>query len=185
MSGVVLVLALSYVAVAALLLNLNLATPYRPWIKFSAIALVSALYLASWQGLHGLLGWASPDPLPDEFRVLWITIDEPVVDSTEPGGIFFWVRRLDEAGLPIGAPRAHRIPWGEDAAEAAQDALQRMNEGELLNGRMGRNLVQEAASDDSGADYIGEGSVTGDGGATPDFEFVRVPPPALPAKGSG
>jgi hypothetical protein len=166
------------------LLNLNLATRFSPWLKGAAIVVVSGLYVGSWFGYQGLLGWASPDPLPEDFRVMWITMDEPDKATGEAGTIYFWVRELDEAGLPMGAPRAHQITWDEESAEAAQQALDRMDEGELLNGRMSRNVVEdEPVAAEEGADYAGEQSVAGDGGQQPDFEFIRVPPPTLPAKG--
>lgn len=182
MSGSVVLLSIAYAAVAGLLLSLNLATRYAFWIKAGTIVLVTGLYGASWAGLNGLMGWATPAALPEEFRVLWITMDEPDKATTAPGYIFFWVRELDEAGLPIGAPRAHRVRWTEESAEAAQEALEQLEEGELLNGRLGRNLVDDSERAEEGAEYAGETSVTGAGGERPNFEFVRVPPPALPPK---
>lgn len=184
MTGPILMLTLAYAAVAALLLNLNLATRYSGWLKVSAIVVVSALYGFTWAGYQGLLGWASPDPLPAEFRVLWITMDEPDKATGEDGAIYFWVRELDEAGLPAGAPRAHRIRWDEEAAEAAQQALDRIDGGELLNGRLSRNVVAEAAETrPAGADYAGDPTAGGGGATRPEFEFFRVPPPSLPPKG--
>ena len=110
MIGAVVALSVTYAVVAALLLNLNLATRYSPWIKATAILVVTVLYAGTWLGTRNLLGWASPDPIPDTFRVLWISMDEPDKSSGTPGSIYFWVRELDEAGLPKGEPRAHRIP---------------------------------------------------------------------------
>lgn len=178
----VVLLSLAYAAVAALLLSLNLATRYAVWVKLAAIVLVTGLYGVSWAAWNGLLGWATPASLPEDFRVLWIAMDEPDKHSHEPGYIYFWVRTLDEAALPVGPPRAHRIRWSEEAAESAQSALDALEEGELLNGRLGRNLVAEQDAVDEQADYAGETSVAGTGGERPTFEFLRVPPPSLPPK---
>lgn len=182
MTGSVILLSIAYAAVAGLLLNLCLATRYPVWIKGMGVVLVSGLYVGSWAGLNGLMGWATVEPLPEEFRVLFITMDEPDKATKEPGYIYFWVRTLDEAGLPVGAPRAHRVAWTEEGAEAAQEALDRMDEGELLNGRIGRNLVRDQEPPETGAEYAGDQTVTGAGAETPEFEFIRVPPPALPPK---
>jgi hypothetical protein len=182
MTPLVLALSLAYAAVAALLLTFNLGTRFGPWIKGAAIVAVSALYAVTWVNLGGLMGWASPDPMPENFRVLWISSDEPDKVSGADGTIYFWIRALDEAGLPAGAPRAHRIPWSESAAEAAEEAMARIEEGELLNGHLGRGVVAESEKPPEEAGYAGEDSVTGGGGERPLFEFVRVPPPALPAK---
>lgn len=182
MTGSAVLLSVAYAAVAGLLLSLNLATRYAWWIKVASIVVVTGLYVGSWTGLHGLMGWATAAPLPEEFRVLWITMEEPDKATNEPGVIYFWVRELDEAGLPVGAPRAHRVAWSEEAAETAQEALDRMDEGELLNGRMGRNVVTDAERPDEGADYAADQTASGAGGERPEFEFIRVPPPALPPK---
>lgn len=182
MTGSVVLLSVAYAAVAALLLSLNLATRFAFAVKVGVICLVTGLYAATWFGLNGLLGWATPATMPDQFRVLWIVMDEPDKATRAPGSIYFWVRTLDEAGLPSGAPRAYRVVWTETAAEAAQAALAELEEGELLNGRIGRNLVDTEEAHEDGADYAGEQSVSGDGGERPEFEFVRVPPPALPPK---
>lgn len=182
MTGTVLLLALSYAAVAALLLSLNLATRYAFWVKAATITLVSGLYAGTWFGLGGLMGWATTGPMPEDFRVLWITMDEPDKGKKTPGSIYFWVRELDEAGLPIGAPRAHQVPWSESSAEAAEAAMSQIEEGELLNGRLGRGLVADAEPENDEVGYSGEESVTGNGGERPTFEFVRAPPPALPPK---
>jgi len=182
MMPVMLALSLAYTAVAALLLTLNLATPYARWVKVSAIAGVTVLYAATWLSLGGLMGWASPDPMPESFRVLWITTDEPDKAGDNPGTIYFWVRALDEAGLPVGAPRAHRVPWSEATAEAAEAAMAQIEEGELLNGRIGRGLVSESERKTEESGYAGDDAVTGGGGERPEFEFTRVPPAALPPK---
>ena len=82
----------------------------------------------------------------------------------------------------MGAPRAHRIIWSEDAADAAEEALKQIEEGELLNGRLSHNLVSQQKEVEEGVEYAGDPSVSGTGGERPNFEFVRVPPPALPPK---
>jgi hypothetical protein len=182
-TGPILGLTLAYVAVAALLLCLNLATRFSPWVKGIAVVLVTALYASAWLGYQGLLGWASPAALPETFRVLWITVEEPDKESGAPGTIFFWVRELDEAGFPVAPPRAHRIAWDEASARAAQEALEKLEEGERLNGRLSRGVVDEGEGrPEETTGYAVEQSVTGAGGRRPDFEFVQVPPPALPPK---
>jgi len=98
------------------------------------IGLVSVFYSVTWFGHQSMLGWATSEDMPDAFRVLWITIDEPDKATKEAGGIFFWVRELDEAGLPQGAPRAYHVPFTEQAAEEAQAALGKMEEGDVMNG---------------------------------------------------
>ena len=183
MTSAILILTLAYVAVAALLLNLNLATRHAGWLKGVAIILVSGLYFGSWHGYRGLLGWPSQDPMPDTFRVLWITIEDPDKAKDLPGSIYYWVRDLDDAGIPRGVPRAHSLPWNEASAKEAQRALNLMDEGDLLNGRRSRQLMTPSRAAAAGTDApSGELFLAGEDGSPPQFEFVAVPPPSLPAK---
>lgn len=184
MTGVIVAITVAYVAVAALLLNLNLATRWGGVVKACAIVLVTVFYAVAWRGHLGLLGWATTAPLPDEFRLHWITIDEPDKATGADGTIFFWVRELDRAGLPRGAPRAHRVRWDEQTAEAAEEALVELEGGKPLNGRMSRQVVDPDARPPpvEGVDYRGDPTASASGGERPRFEFSRVPPPALPPK---
>ena len=70
-------LALAYAALVALLANLNLRTRLPRTVKAGAIVAVTGLYVVAWQAHQGLLGWATPESLPDRFRLHWVTVDEP------------------------------------------------------------------------------------------------------------
>ena len=135
-----LMLGLAYALVAALLLALCIGLEGRRLLKISLIVLVSAFYSVTWLGHQSMLGWATSEDMPDAFRVLWITIDEPHKATKEAGGIFFWVRELDEAGIPQGAPRAYHVPFTEQAAEEALDRAPQ--HGSTPRPRMDRPLVR-------------------------------------------
>ncbi|MEE3328350.1 MAG: hypothetical protein VX252_13515 [Myxococcota bacterium] len=183
MTGAILLLTLAYVAVAALLLSLNLATRYSGWIKALAIVLVSMLYVGTWLGYRGLLGWPSPEPMAADFRVLWISIEDPDKTSSRPGHIYYWVRALDEVGEVVGPPRAHAVPWEEATAEEAQRALDEMEEGRVLNGRRTRGMLSASETSVMAAeDQTGSRAVPGEDDPEVQFEFYSVPPPSLPAK---
>ena len=182
MSGfepVVWLLTLAYVAVAALLLNLNLATPRRGVVKVTAIALVTALYVGAWHGHKALLGWASDDPLPERFRLHYATVDDPDKASRTPGTIYLWVSSLDgPAGMR--EPRAYRITWDADTARAVLDALAEVERGVAMEGHAtglsetGRvRMVEPAERVQAGGDA--ENSPRG-------IEFRPVPTPPLPPK---
>ncbi|MBG72389.1 MAG: hypothetical protein CMQ50_05780 [Gammaproteobacteria bacterium] len=175
------VLALAYAVTAALLLNLNLATRLARWIKFTAVVGVSTLYIVTWHGLSDLLGWATREPMPVDFRLHWVVIEEPDKAAGAEGKIYFWIRELDEAGLAEGAPRAYQVPWDEETAEAAEEALEELEGGQLLNGRMSRQIINpDLISPDPTAQYRQDES--GSSGQQSRFEFIRLPPPTLPPK---
>jgi hypothetical protein len=182
-TGSILLLTLAYVAVAVLLLNLNLATRHEAWVKGVAIVVVSMFYFGTWIGYKGLMGWPTSEAMGPDFRVLWITIEDPDKASSTPGHIYYWVRELDEAGLVAGPPRAHAVLWGEKEAEEAQRALDEMGEGRVLNGRRTRGML--AAKDPllaASEDQAGTRSGVGQDDSPPLFEFYSIPPASLPAK---
>ena len=175
-------LTAAYAATAALLLHLNLRARLPRWVKFAALAAVTALYFGAWEAQKALLGWATPEPLPEEFRLHWLTVDEPDKATGEDGFIYFWVRELDGAGMPRGAPRAYRVPWDEATAEEAERALAQLRDGEPLIGILSRRTIvappdERQGSAPSSPRNGGPGDVE-----QPRFEFRRAPPPALPPK---
>ena len=117
---IIIVLSIAYALLAALLLNFNLVTPYPVWIKAGVIILTSSLYLGTWFGYQGLTGWATNQPLPENFRLVFLSIEERQSASDGPGYIYYWVRRLDEEGLPFGKTREQRVEWSENEAENAE-----------------------------------------------------------------
>jgi hypothetical protein len=164
-------------------LNMNLATRYSARVKALVIVLVSLLYFGAWHGYRGLMGWPTPDPLPEKFRVLWISIDEPDKANGLPGSLDYWVRALDSAGLASGPPRAHRLVWTEAEAEAAQEALDRMDEGEVLDARRSRAplaRVNEAPVLEE--EEWGNRISPGEDVRRSKFEFMAVGKPNLPGK---
>lgn len=172
-------LTLAYVAVAALLLNLNLATPRRGAIKVAAIALVTALYVGAWHGHKALLGWASDDPLPERFRLHYATVEDPDKASRTPGTIYLWVSSLDGPAAQR-EPRAYRITWDAETAQTVLDALAEVERGVAMEGattglsETGRVRSVEPAE----RIQVDDGARTSPG----KIDFRPVPTPALPPK---
>ncbi len=185
MTGTILILTCAYAAVAALLLNLNLASPHSRKLKATAIVLVSGLYAGVWHGSLGLLGWPSEAALPDAFRVYWIFLDEPGKGSDVEGGIYFWVRHLDDNRTPVGDLRSFKLAWEKDIAEYAQVALEEIEGGSPVNG-----FATGARGENIREGTRGTGRSDADGPMLPNpeeeelpFQFRRVPAPNLPPKG--
>ena len=171
----------AYVLIALLVLVALRQQGLPPGVKLGLAAVTCLFYFVTWFGIEKLLGQPSPSPLPSEFRVIWIHIDEP--EGDKKGGIYYWLRSLDSAGMPIGPPRAHERPYSIPEAIAAEAANQKLQEGELLNGRQSRAAI--SSSDKKEKDTSGSQATDG----TPQdtaalyFEFFEVAPPTLPEKG--
>jgi len=177
-----LLLVIAYVAVAVLLLCFCLYSKFTNSIKTLVVSIMFIFYLLSWQGTKQILGWPTTQIMPEEFRVLWISIDEPDKEGQQPGNIFFWVRKLDEVGFPINKPRAYSIKWTEENAEKATEALKKIEEGEILNGTLSRNILSGPKEIDEGQSYEGVTSSAGQDGEEPTFQFRKIAPPSLPPK---
>ena len=180
-AGLIFLLA-AYAAGVALLLNLNLRSPWPRRVKLGAVILAVGFYLIAFEGHKRRLGWATPASMPEQFRLHWIRIDEPDKPKGVPGGIFFWISELDEAGLAIGEPRAHRLPWDLATAQAAQEALKVLQEGETLNGYPSRTAAVAKAEPGEPAPIGASAASPSRGGRQPLFEFRHALVPKLPAK---
>jgi hypothetical protein len=175
-------LLIAYVLIAVLLLLALRSAQLPAWIKLSLVTIVSVFYFVTWLGLRQLLGFPSPEPLPADFRLVWVHVEEPQSPDSDDGGIYYWLRPLDNAGIPLGPPRAHVRPFSIPEAIAAEAAAARLKEGELLNGRQSRSALTARDNNES-QDSAGERSTDDpDDSAALFFEFFEVAPPTLPEK---
>lgn len=77
------------------------------------------------------------------------------------------------------------MPWDEPTAEAAEAALAQLEDGELLNGLLSRQVVDPDAEPrpvEGADDYSGDPLASATSDVQPRFEFRRVRPPALAPK---
>jgi len=175
-----LVLLMAYILVASLLIIFCFYTDFSKRIKSFMILSVSFFYFFSWQGLFGILGWPTYEDLPDEFNISWVVIQEPNKVTKKEGGLYLWIRNLDESNRPFGEPRAYSLFWNEENHKKAQDALHRIKEGDQLNGRKTYGVLNKDNKGDKSNKYESEEVNQEEG--RPSFVFDEVPPPDLPVK---
>lgn len=130
------------------------------------------------------MGWPTTAITPEEFRTVWISIEEPDKQRQTPGAIYYWLRELDKAGIPRDAPRAYRVEWSIQAAMIAQQALSRLEQGEILNGRISRNILKNDEDNKKGQQSTGASANTSGQQDRPAFEFTALTSPTLPLKPS-
>jgi hypothetical protein len=181
-------LSIGYVAVAVLLLSLNLASSWRWQVKIGAIVLVSALYVGTYMGAKELPGWASRTKLPDYFRLHWGVITEPDKFSGEDGRILVWVEALDDKDQSLTPPRAHELAYDDELAQRIEAALGLVAEGESVTGSLNQDEggeetpEGELSAESSDPDGEGGDAVFPTAGAPPDVHFEQMKPPEQPAK---
>jgi hypothetical protein len=72
-----LLLIFSYLLIAGLLLMFCFYTSFSKKIKLCGVVFVTAFYFLSWNTYTNLLGWPSAQDLPEEFRIIWVVVEEP------------------------------------------------------------------------------------------------------------
>jgi hypothetical protein len=162
MTGAVVGLVASYVALATLLLSLNLRSAWRWPVKAAAIGVTAGFFGVTFITLQAMLGWPT-EALPPQRFVLHAALIEEPDRKGGPGAIYLWLSPRDAEGEVAGPPRAYALPYSRVLHEAAVRAQAKLQEGRPIDGTSGHSPYGVAAPSD------------------PVQLFERVPPP-LPAK---
>lgn len=137
------VLVVAYVLIAALVLNLWIATRWSVGVKVGLVIFVSLLYMGTYAGIKELRGWPTTEPLPEAFHFVWAKIDQPDKRMGYDGQIYLWVQKLTDDNEISGAPRSHQLPYTIQLAEKIEKAMRDTENGEQLSGRSGRNADKD------------------------------------------
>src|SRR6476661_7778434 len=189
LQSVIVTLALSYALIGALLLIVLVYARLHWSAKAVAVIVTSAFYIASFVGVRGLLGWASVDRLPANFKLLQARIVEPHSLEGDPGSIYLWVEALDEGNRPSGVPRAYRVPYSDRLAEKTDRASSEIAAGRP-QGDGGGNVLQAAREyitpsmilDTSGGDPSTGGGLLAAPRPGDEVSFTPLLPPRMPPK---
>ena len=131
-----LILGLSYAALAALVLNLNLNSPWRREIKTATIVLVSLFYIGAYHGAQNLRGWAIAQEPPNPFKLHWAVVEEPDKARRTKGAIYILGQKLARGGVAVGQPRLYRLPFSPELAEQVDEALKQKEGGKQIEARL-------------------------------------------------
>ncbi len=113
---------LLYVAIAVLLLSMNLTSRWRWWVKAAAIIVTGGFFVGSYFALVALLGWPSTDDPPPRFALLSTRVVEPDRITGAAGAIYLWLEEIDENNIPSGKPRSYGLAYTQDFANAVSQA---------------------------------------------------------------
>lgn len=186
----------AYMIIAVLLLSMNLTSRWRWWIKAGAIVVTTVFFVQSYISTAGLLGWPTPDRLPNDFQLHWTRIVEPDEFSNTPGAIYMWVEELDANNVPLGVPRSFELPYTRQLAESVQEAQDNLEQGREQAGSVEEFEEAEQQEGEEGQDQqlqLEEADRAGEmaGGAYANeltlnpptqIEFTDLPAPLLPPK---
>jgi len=175
-------MTLGYMAVAGLLLTASIPSRFSWLIKLGGVFVVTGFYFTTYLGHRGLAGWPIDEELPKNFRLVWVAIDEPEKKDGVDGEIFFWIRELNDNNEAVSKPRAYILPFDIALAERVQEAQEKIQEGETINGYVQESQDEEDNLSEEGQLKVGDSSTSGFSDALLNIEFREIEIPALPAK---
>jgi hypothetical protein len=179
-----------YVAMATLLLSLNIASLWQWWIKAAAIAAMTGFYVGTYFSISSMLGWPAASAPPLQFQLLASTIVEPDKRSQEGGAIYLWVREIDGDNVPINPPRAYRIGFDDRLARDVASAQREIDAGAEMKGTA--TAAPDEQGDQTEEQKLGNVNESSEVTSTEDtvpfqmqsrsLSFERLPPVTLPDK---
>ena len=195
LQSVIVTLSVSYALIGALLL-LVLVYARLPWpAKAAAVIITSVFYVVSFAGARSLLGWASIDRLPRQFKLLQARIVDPHTVEGDPGSVYLWVEALDDDSRPSGVPRAYRLPYSDALADKTQHASDQIAAGHPQGGRAADFGTGEGGIIDAAREYILPKTIIQTAGGDPStgefkaaqhagdgVSFTPLLPPRMPPK---
>ena len=143
MSGAIIGITVAYVALAVLLLSLNIYSRWPPWIKIGAVVLTGALYYVTYVSLESFLGWPARASLPQKFMMLAGSIDEPDEETGSRGAIYIWAVSL-ERDRRADNPRAYRVPYSRRLHEQVGAAKKQLRNGIVQVGEVEEGSMKRA-----------------------------------------
>ena len=149
MMSTVLSISVAYVMVAVLLLIIGLTSRIHWRSKALVIIGTTFFFVSVFFQTRNLLGWPSNAKLPIPAQLLWARVVEPNRMASEPGSVFMWVEQLDENNIPMGMPRAYRLPYSRVLADKAQKARDKIMEGNPLSLQEDLNPGPKQDADDT------------------------------------
>ncbi len=148
MTEAVIGLTVAYVALAALVVALNIYSRWHWWIKALTIIGVCGLYFLTYDSLKGLLGWPVRAELPDRFMLLASYITEPNKTTGADGVIHIWATSLT-GHKPAAQPRAYQLEYDADLHGQLAQADQQIRRGIIQLGRKDETAPAGEAADRS------------------------------------
>ena len=106
----------AYVLLGLLLLSINLYSKWSWQVKATTIVLTSAFYVITYFSFPPLLGWATSQNPPQQFRLIAAHVVQPNKDSGEDGAVYLWLTEIRDM-TTTGEPRAYVFDYSNELHE--------------------------------------------------------------------
>ncbi len=147
MNESILFLAITYAALAILLLGLFIYSTAPFWVKAASILLVGSFFFVTHHSLNGMLGWPTKRELPEKFLMIASRVIEPDKKSKAMGDIYIWAAAIN-AGEPNEEPRAYHLTYTPELHEELEKAGWRMRRGVVQVGHIEKIETPNEVRDD-------------------------------------
>ncbi len=184
--GTIIAIVIAYVAIAVLLLSLNLVSRWKWWVKAGAIVVCGFFFVGSYFAITSLLGWPTEASVPERFSLVATRVVEPDKLTGAPGAIYLWLEIVDENNIPSGLPLSYRLAYSDELGVAVHTAQEVLDAGEDVEGTIREDEGQQehAGGELAGVDAPQAGSRSIDETETQlNLMFNDMPPVRLPSKG--
>lgn len=177
---------LAFIVLMALNLWITIGIKGFWWIKTFLIAASLTLAIFVWGSLESYLGWPSRSELPEEYQVLWLSIQEPTVDKE--GSIFLWARPVEsEMDLvpydlfiykpKVTEPRSFQLDYTRKLHEQGQKTIESLKQGKIIIGKKSKSASGDGTGESNESqDGNSESKNTGGDTQGGDPYFFELPP---------
>jgi len=132
-------LTVAYIALATLLLGLNLYSSWSWIVKSLCNLLMIALCWITFQSWPGLLGWPAERDLPTLFYLYAVAVEEP-------DRIYLWGSDLEE-GMGRSVPRSYAVVYSPTLHDRVDKASRKLRKGLPVIGQVNVGNVSADESD--------------------------------------
>jgi hypothetical protein len=181
--GTIASIVFAYVAIAVLLLSLNLFSLWRWWVKASAMVISGLFFVGSYFAITGVLGMPTRAEPPERFTLVATLIVEPNAVAGSSGAIYLWLETLDENNIPSGLPISYELGYSDALADTVDQAQERLDSGQDVEGSLRKSNVTPKSEVLVGNQSQSGGSAFDDLPEALDLLFNDLPPVRLPSKG--
>lgn len=106
----------AYIILALLLLSINLYSKWSWPVKAGTIILTSAFYVISYFSFPPLLGWATSQSPPEQFRLIAAHVSQPNKEMGKAGSVYLWLSEIKNMS-DLSEPRAYELQYSNELHE--------------------------------------------------------------------
>lgn len=106
----------AYVLLGLLLLSINLYSKWSWKVKAMTIVLTSAFYVITYFSFPPLLGWATSQYPPEQFRLIAAHVVQPNKDTGDDGAVYIWLTEIKDM-TTTGEPRSYVLDYSNELHE--------------------------------------------------------------------